>query len=86
VYKDTHMSVLKIEDPAHIQLPEDVGERLGLKQGDVVVITIEANRVILEKRISSPVDASFGLWAHLPPGPTYVDTLRDEWDQRLTER
>lgn len=80
------MRVLKIDDPTRIQLPEDVGVCLGLKQGDVVVITLEAQRVILEKRISSPVDASFGLWAHLPPGPTYVDTLRDEWDERLTER
>ena len=34
------MTVLKIEDPAHIRLPEDVGERLRLKQGDVVIITI----------------------------------------------
>jgi len=33
------MHVLKIEDPAHIQLPEDVGTCLGLKQGDVVVLT-----------------------------------------------
>jgi bifunctional DNA-binding transcriptional regulator/antitoxin component of YhaV-PrlF toxin-antitoxin module len=80
------MRVLKIEDPAHIQLPEDVGECLGLKQGDVVLIMLEAQRVILEKRTGSPVDDSFGLWAHLPPGPTYVDTLRDEWDTRLTER
>jgi bifunctional DNA-binding transcriptional regulator/antitoxin component of YhaV-PrlF toxin-antitoxin module len=86
VCKDAPMTVLKIEDPAHIQLPEDVGERLGLKQGDVVIITIEADRVILEKRLSSPVDASFGLWSHLAPGPEYVDTLRDEWDERLTER
>jgi bifunctional DNA-binding transcriptional regulator/antitoxin component of YhaV-PrlF toxin-antitoxin module len=86
VCKDVPMSVLRIEDPAHIQLPKDVGECLGLKQGDVVIITIEADRVILEKRLSSPVDASFGLWAHLPPGPEYVDTLRDEWDERLTER
>ena len=67
--KDAPMTVLKIEDPTHIQLPEDVGKRLGLKQGDVVIITIEAERMILEKRLSSPVDASFGLWAHLPPRP-----------------
>ena len=80
------MSVLKIEDPTQIQLPKEVGERLGLKQGDVILITIEAQRVILEKRTSSPVDASFGLWADLPPSPAYVDTLRDEWDERLTER
>jgi bifunctional DNA-binding transcriptional regulator/antitoxin component of YhaV-PrlF toxin-antitoxin module len=80
------MTVLTIEVPAHIQLPEDVGERLGLKQGDVVIITIGADRAILEKRLSRPVDASFGLWAHPPPGPEYVDTLRDEWDERLTER
>jgi bifunctional DNA-binding transcriptional regulator/antitoxin component of YhaV-PrlF toxin-antitoxin module len=80
------MTVLKIEDPAHIQLPEDVGERLGLKQGDVVIITIEADRVILEKRLSSPVEASFGLWAHLPPGTACIDILRDEWDERLTEQ
>jgi hypothetical protein len=84
--KDSRMRVLKIEDPAHIQLPEDVGECLGLKRGDVIVITLEAQRVILEKRADSPVDASFGLWAHLPPGPTYVDILRDEWDACLTER
>jgi len=30
------------------------------------VLTLEAHRVILEKRPESPVDASFGLWAHLP--------------------
>jgi bifunctional DNA-binding transcriptional regulator/antitoxin component of YhaV-PrlF toxin-antitoxin module len=48
VCKDGPMTVLKIEDPTHIQLPEDVGERLGLKQGEVVIITIEADRVILE--------------------------------------
>ena len=52
----------------------------------MVIITIEADRVILEKRLSSPVDASFGLWSHLPSGPEYIDTLRDEWDKRLTER
>ena len=52
----------------------------------MVVLTLEAHRVILEKRVGSPVDDSFGLWAELPPGPTYVDTLRDEWDTRLTER
>ena len=80
------MSVLKIVDPTHIQLPKEVGERLGLEQGDVILITIEAQRVILEKRTSSPVDASFGLWADLRPGPAYVDPLRDEWDERLTER
>ena len=80
------MRVLKIEDPTHIQLPEDVGAQLGLKQGDVMVLTVEEHRVILEKRPESPVDASFGLWADLPPGPMYVDTLRDEWDTRLTER
>ena len=80
------MKVLKIEDPTHIQLPEYVGKRLGLKQGDEVIITIEADRMILEKRLGSPVDASFGLWTHLPPGPTYVNTLRDEWDERLAEQ
>ena len=51
-----------------------------------MVLTLKAHRVILEKRVGSPVDASFGLWAHLPPETTYVDTLRDEWDIRLTER
>jgi hypothetical protein len=70
--------VSKIEDPAHIQLPEDVGECRGLKQGNVVVLTLEAHRVIRAKRAGSSVDASFGLWAQLPPGPAYVDTLRDE--------
>jgi hypothetical protein len=80
------MRVLKIEDPAHIQLPEDVGECLGLKQGDVVVLTLEAHCVILEKQAGSPVDASFGLWAQAEAGPAYVDTLRDKWDTRLTER
>ena len=77
------MSVVKIEDPGHIQLPVEVGERLGLQRGDVIVITIEKQRVIVEKRASSPVDASFGLWTDLPPGPEYIDTLRDEWDERL---
>lgn len=58
-------------------------ERLGLKQGNSAVVTIEARHGILEKRPGSPVDASFGLWSHLPPGPAYIDALRDEWDKRL---
>ena len=80
------MSILKIEDPSHIELPMEVGERLGLKQGDVIVITIEDQRVIMEKRTSSPFDASFGLWSDLPPGPEHIDTLRDAWDERLNEQ
>lgn len=80
------MSVLKIEDPNHIELPVEVSERLGLKPGDVIVITIENQRVIMEKRVSSPVDASFGLWSDLPPGPECIDTLRAEWDDRLNEQ
>ena len=80
------MSVLKIEDPSHIELPVEVVKRLGLKQGDVIVITIEDQRVIMEKRASSPVDASFGLWSDLPPGPEYIDTLRAEWDDRLNRQ
>jgi bifunctional DNA-binding transcriptional regulator/antitoxin component of YhaV-PrlF toxin-antitoxin module len=80
------MSVLKIEDPSHIELPVEVGERLGLKPGDVIVITIEDQRVIMEKRAGSPVDASFGLWSDLPPGPEYIDALRAEWDDRLNEQ
>ena len=80
------MSVLKIKDPSHIELPAEVGERLGLKPGDVIVITIENQRVIMEKRVSSPVDASFGLWSELPPGPEYIDTLRAEWNDRLSEQ
>ncbi|ETW94397.1 AbrB/MazE/SpoVT family DNA-binding domain-containing protein [Candidatus Entotheonella palauensis] len=80
------MNVLKIEDPSHIELPVEVGERLGLKQGDVIIITIEDQRVIMEKRASSPVDASFGLWRDLPPDREHIDTLRDEWDERLNEQ
>jgi len=80
------MSVLKVEDPGHIELPVEVGERLGLKRGDVMVITIEKQRVLMEKRAGSPVDASFGLWADLPPGPDYINALREEWDARLNDR
>lgn len=80
------MSVLKIEDPSHIELPAEVGERLGLKPGDIIVITIEEQRVIMEKRASSPVDASFGLWSDLPPGPEYISALRAEWDDRLNKQ
>lgn len=80
------MSRVKIEDPGHIELPMEVGERLGLKRGDVIVITIEKQRVIVEKCAASPVDASFGLWTDLPSGPEYIDALRDEWDDRLNEQ
>jgi bifunctional DNA-binding transcriptional regulator/antitoxin component of YhaV-PrlF toxin-antitoxin module len=80
------MSVLKIEDPSHIELPVEVSERLGLKRGDVIVITIEQHRVIVEKRASSPIDASFGLWRDLPSSPDYLNVLRNEWDDRLDEQ
>jgi predicted nucleic acid-binding protein len=48
------MRVLKIEDPTHIQLPEEVGGQLGLTQGDVVVITLEAHRIISKNVLRVP--------------------------------
>jgi AbrB family looped-hinge helix DNA binding protein len=80
------MSILRIENPSHITLPKEIGERLRLKPGDVVLLKIEAGRVILEKPKSSPVDDSFGIWKTAPDGTEYVNTLRDEWEERLNER
>ena len=81
----TSSTTLLVSKSRAIELPVEVGERLGLKRGDVIVITIEDQRVIVEKRASSPVDASFGLWRDWPPGPAHIDTLREEWDDRLNE-
>ena len=79
------MSILRIDDPSHITLPEEVGKRLSLKQGDVILLQIETGRVILEKSKSSPVDDSFGIWPAVPDGTTYVNTMRDEWEGRVNE-
>ena len=79
------MSILRIDDPSHITLPEEVGERLRLRQGDVVLLKIEAGKMILEKSRGSPVDDSFGIWATVPDGTTCVNTIRDEWEERVNE-
>jgi bifunctional DNA-binding transcriptional regulator/antitoxin component of YhaV-PrlF toxin-antitoxin module len=77
------MSLLKIEDGSNIKLPEDVVERLGLRKGDIVSVRVEGNRIILEKRDDSPVDASFGIWSDTPRSSEYVDNLRDKWERHL---
>jgi hypothetical protein len=56
-----------------------------LKNGDVRLVNIEQNRVVLEKRSGSPVDDSFGLWAHTSNSAEYVNNLTETWEERLVE-
>jgi bifunctional DNA-binding transcriptional regulator/antitoxin component of YhaV-PrlF toxin-antitoxin module len=79
------MSVVRVDDPANIKLPEEVAEKLGIKGGDTVSIKIEGDRAILEKQAGSPVDESFGIWAHISNSAEYVNSLRDEWEDRVNE-
>jgi hypothetical protein len=55
-----------------------------LKNGDVRLVNIEQNRVVLEKRSGSP-DDSFGLWAHISTSAEYVNNLRETWEERIVE-
>ena len=77
------MSLLEIEDGFNIKLPEEILARLGLRKGDIVSARVEGNKIILEKRDDSPVDASFGIWSDIPDGSEYVGNLRDKWEKNL---
>jgi bifunctional DNA-binding transcriptional regulator/antitoxin component of YhaV-PrlF toxin-antitoxin module len=79
------MSQLIVQDPAQIVLPPEVGEQLKLKDGDIISVRVEGERVILEKQARSPLDESFGLWSDVSDGAAYVNKLREEWEDRAAE-
>ncbi len=76
------MSLIKVQDPSNIILPVEVGKKLGLKGGDTMLMTIEEDRVVLEKNNVSPVDDAFGLWPEIQDSVEFVNQLREEWEER----
>lgn len=76
------MSLIKVQDPANIILPVEIGKKLGLKGGDTMLVTIEEDRVVLEKSNASPVDDAFGLWPEIQDSAEFINQLREEWEER----
>ena len=54
----------------------EVGKKLGLKGGDTMLMTIEEDRVVLEKNNVSPVDDAFGIWPEIQDSVEFVNQLR----------
>jgi len=80
------MNVAKLTSKFQITIPVDIRRRLGLHQGDAVVIDLEGNRAVLRPVHGGHVQRMSGLgkdiWAKLDGGDTYLQSERTSWDRK----
>ncbi|MBC8230528.1 AbrB/MazE/SpoVT family DNA-binding domain-containing protein [bacterium] len=79
------MGVATINKQFQITIPKEIIEQLQLHAGDKVEIQSGTERYLIIKLLESVVDASFGLWQGEEESLRYVNEIRDEAENRLTE-
>lgn len=79
------MNVTKLTSKFQITIPADIRRRLGLHQGDAVVIDLEGNKAVLRPVHGGHVQRMSGLgkdvWAKLGGGGAYLQSERESWGQ-----
>ncbi len=79
------MNVAKLTSKFQITIPADIRCRLGLHQGDSVVIDLEGDKAVLRPVRGGHVNRMSGLgkdvWAKLGGGDAYLQSEQDSWDQ-----
>jgi len=79
------MNVAKLTSKFQITIPVDIRRRLGLHQGDAVVIDLEGNKAVLRPVHGGHVERMTGLgkdvWVSLGGGDAYLQSERESWDR-----
>jgi AbrB family looped-hinge helix DNA binding protein len=80
----------KISTKHQISIPSEARRRLGLEAGDRLDVVVQEDALVLRKRPARPSDRLRGLGAgrgwYQPDPDTYLRELRDEWEERASER
>jgi len=77
------IAAAKVTDEYQITIPEEVRQRLGVRAGDVVYLSLEGNQVVLSVTPGSWTDATRGLGAEMwraEGGAVAIERERDSWD------
>jgi len=78
------MNVAKLTRKYQITIPADIRRRLGIHQGDSVVIDIEGDKAVLRPVHGGHVERMTGLgkdvWAKLGGGDAYLQLERASWN------
>lgn len=75
----------KLTKKFQITIPSQVRRRLGLKEGDVVYLAMEGDRVLLQALPDGWTEASRGLGAEVwkeAGGAAAIERERDSWGDR----
>jgi len=79
------MNVAKLTSKFQITIPVDIRRRLGLHQGDAVVIDLEGDKAVLRPVHGGHVERMTGLgkdvWVRLGSGDAYLQSERASWDR-----
>ena len=71
----SHMAIVKTSSKGQIVIPAEIREKIGLKPGGKVLVTLSAGKVTIEPLPEDPVDAAWGM---LAGGPSLTAALRAE--------
>jgi AbrB family looped-hinge helix DNA binding protein len=80
----------KVSSKNQISIPSEARRRLGIEPGDRLDILVTDDAMVMRLRPARPSDALRGIaegkgW-YEPDPVTYVRRLRDEWEERASER
>ncbi len=79
------MNVAKLTSKFQITIPADIRRKLGLHQGDAVVIDLEGDKAMLRPVHGGHVQRMSGLgkdvWASLGGGDAYLQSERASWGE-----
>ncbi|HEY8021531.1 MAG TPA: AbrB/MazE/SpoVT family DNA-binding domain-containing protein [Thermoanaerobaculia bacterium] len=78
------LSAAKLTDKHQITIPAEVRRRLGLAAGDVVILALEADQVVLRAERGGWTQSSRGLgaelWRREGGGEAAIERERESWE------
>jgi len=78
------MGIGKITRNFQVTIPRDVREVRPVREGDLVMFSVEGDRIILEMVDEDPIKAAAGIWSDMKEdGVAFERRLRRESEARL---
>jgi len=78
-------ATVKVSSKNQIALPADVRRQLAIEPGDRLEVSVEDNRIVLERMPVDPLERLLNIAPEIWKGidtQAYIDELRNEWSHR----
>lgn len=82
----TKVKKVKLGRKGQVVIPKEVREALGLKEGDVLLVGVEGERVVLitpEEYAKRTKGALRGVWGGREEISAHLEKEREEWEESL---